>query len=167
MDGQEPHVRVGQIVGTHGVKGGLKVFPLTDIESRFEPGEVVFLRGLAHKIERTTWHKGQVRIQLEGVKGMTYAETLKWEYLTVPESKKPTLEKGVFLARDLVGMKVVTTSGDEVGLVEEVVESPAHDLLRIGNALIPVVKEFVKDIDMEQRTIKVEVIPGLLEDEPE
>jgi 16S rRNA processing protein RimM len=169
MAGPEPHVHIGQIVGTHGVKGGLKVLPLTDFPARFEAGEVLFLKGVARKVKRSNWHKGQARIQLEGINDMTTAEALKWEFLSVPESSRPELEEGEFLASDLVGMMVVTESGQEIGPVDEVVPSPGQDLFRVGEVLIPVVKEFVKDIDGEKRVITVALIPGMLpgEDEPE
>jgi 16S rRNA processing protein RimM len=162
MAGDEPMTRVGQIVGTHGVKGGLKVLPLTDFPSRFEPGAELFLKGAAYKVKRLTWHNGQARIQLEGVDDMTAAEGLKWEFLSVSASSRPTLQPDEYLASDLIGMKVVTEAGTVVGNLDEIVPGPAQDLFRVGQVMIPVVSQFVKGVDPHSRRITVALIPGML-----
>lgn len=162
MSGAKPQTRVGQIVGTHGVKGGLKVRVLTDFPERFEPGNTVFFNETPHKILRSNWHKDQVRIQVEGVDSMTQAEGLKWEYVTVPGTAEPKLDKDEYLDRDLVGMRVVTVDGREVGILEAVIHAPAQDLFQIGEVLIPTVKQFVKSIDLVGRQITVQLIPGML-----
>ncbi|MCW5936041.1 MAG: 16S rRNA processing protein RimM [Fimbriimonadaceae bacterium] len=166
-DGPEPEiVAVGQIVGTHGVKGGLRVNVLTDFTERFEPGETLLLDGEPRKVLSLNWHKGQARMKLEGVDNMEAAEALKWKYLGVPEEDRPELDEDEFLARDLVGMTVVTTEGLEIGPLDEVMPFPAHDVLRIGEVMIPAVNEFVRDIDFDSRRITVHVIPGMLPEEP-
>lgn len=162
MSGVEPQIRVGQIVATHGVKGGVKVRLLTDFLDRFDVGQVVYLKGEPRKIVRSNTHKDQVRIQIEGLNSISEAELLKWEYLTVPEGAKPKLAKDEFLSSELVGMAVVTMDGKDLGPLDEVIASPAQDLFRVGEVLIPVVKQFVKKIDTANRTITVELIPGML-----
>lgn len=140
------------------------MLPLTDFPSRFEPGQQVWFEGAAHKIQRTTWHKGQARIQVEGLTDMSSAELLKWVFLEVPADSRPTLEADEMLVSDLIGMKVVEEDGSQIGVVDDVVEAPAQDLLQVGTALIPLVSEFVKDIDAESRTVTVKLIPGMLDD---
>ncbi|MBS1721476.1 MAG: 16S rRNA processing protein RimM [Armatimonadetes bacterium] len=163
MSAEGPQIQVGQVVGTHGVKGGLKVYPLTDFPERFDAGEFLYLKGEKRRIKRSSWHKSQVRIQLDGIEDMTTAEGLRGEYLTVLESDRPEMDEDQYLERDLVGMEVRTTDGRVVGRLEEIVHGPAQDLFRIGDSLVPAVPEFVKEIDLEARTITIHVIPGLLD----
>ncbi|MBS1714398.1 MAG: 16S rRNA processing protein RimM [Armatimonadetes bacterium] len=153
---------VGKVVGTHGLKGGLKVRPLTDFVERFDPGSVVYLLGQARKIRACGWHKGQARIELEGISDVTTAEAVRGESLSVPIEDLPELDDGEYLASDLIGMAVETPDGRKIGTLDEVVASPAHDLFRIGDVLIPAIKEFVLDIDVKERKIVVDPVEGML-----
>lgn len=156
----EGHVRVGQIVGVFGTKGAMKVQPLSDFPERFEDGALLYLDGSEREVVEAMWHKGQARIRLEGFDRIEDVEPFVGAYLTVPESERPTLEEGEFLARDLVGLKVFE-GGSQIGTVNEVVQAPAHDILVIDGAMIPLVREFVKSIDVPGGRIDVELIEGM------
>ena len=91
---------------------------------------------------------------------MSDAEKLQWVYVEA-EFTRPKLEEDEFVTEDLIGIVVETTDGERLGAVEDVLCLPAHDVLQVGEILIPVVKEFVKDIDMEAELIKVTLIPGM------
>lgn len=156
----EGHVRVGQIVGPFGIKGGLKVVPTTDFPERFEAGSLLYLDGDAHRIVESHWHKTQVRLVLDGIETPEQAEDLKWRYLTVPAGNRPKLEGDEYLVSDLVGMSVVE-GGVTLGRVKEVIRAPAQDLLCVDGTLIPCVREFVKRVDLAGRTIEVELIEGM------
>lgn len=155
-------VRIGQIVGVHGIRGQVKVDPLTDFVERLSEGSRLFLRGDWVRVEKFQIHKGRPILGLSGVKDRNTAETLRGEYLEAILDQKPELEEDEFLVEDLIGLKVVDAAGKEIGFVEEVLAYPAQDILQVGEVLIPLVKEFVKSIDMEQNLITVELIPGML-----
>ena len=73
------------------------------------------------------------------------------------------MEENEFFTEDLIGLKVVTTDGQELGVVDDVLGAPAQDILVIGEVMIPAVKEFVKEVDLEAGLIRVELIPGFLD----
>jgi 16S rRNA processing protein RimM len=156
----EGHVRVGQIVGPFGTKGGLKILLLTDFPERFQVGSLLYLRGTPRQVLELHWHRGQARVSLEGCASVEEAEALKWEYLTVPATDRPNLDDGEYLASELVGLKVVE-GGRSLGTVGSVVHAPAHDLLEVGGVLIPLVSEFVKSVDLDSGKIEVELIEGM------
>lgn len=160
-------MNIGRIVGTFGLKGQLKVEVMTDFPERLDPGSTVYLRGEPIKIKDLMWHQAQARIKLEGINKIDDAELLKWEYLQVPEDDRPDMEKNEFYARDLVGLTLVTEEGITIGVVEEIVAAPAQDLIRTGQNLIPMVKQFVKKIDIAGGKIIIRPIPGLLDDAAE
>jgi 16S rRNA processing protein RimM len=166
MAGQRPepdpegHVRVGQIVGPFGIKGGLKVVPLTDFPERFDVGSLLYLGGEPLTVASCHWHKTQARVVFVEIRTVEQAEALKWRFLTVPATERPELDDGEYLASDLVGMSVVER-GNVVGVVDEVVQAPAQDLIRVGDTLIPLVRQFVKSVDIESKKIEVELIEGL------
>ena len=154
------HVRVGQVVGAFGVKGMLKVLPLTDFAERFAPGSLLYLHGEPRKVLEVHWHKGQARVHLEGINTVEEANAQQWAHLTVPELDRPRLGADEFFAADLIGMSVVE-KGMLLGVVQDVLHAPAQDLIQIEGALIPCVKQFVKSVDMVARKIDVELIEGM------
>ena len=62
---------------------------------------------------------------------------------------------------------MVTEEGEELGTVTDVLPYPAQDILQVGEIMIPLVKEFVKQIDEESGTITVHLIPGMRPGEPD
>ena len=77
----------------------------------------------------------------------------------------PELDEDEYFTEDLLDLEVFTTSGEKLGVVDDVLPYPAHDTLQVGEILIPVVKQFVKKIDLEEGRIEVELIPGMRPDE--
>ncbi len=161
-----PTVKVGQIVGAFGIRGQVKVEPLTQFLERLEKGKELKLGDKWLKVETFAIHKGRPLIKLSGIETMSEAEKLQWQYLEAPD-EKPELEDDEFVTEDLIGLTVVTVDGDTLGEVDDVLANPAHDVLQVGEILIPVVKEFVKDIDLDSGTITVQLIPGMRPGEDE
>ena len=154
-------VRVGRIVGAFGLKGEVKVDPLTDFEERFLKGSRLRLKGDWVTVEAMREHKGRPLLKLSGVDDATAAEALQWQYLEAPVLETPELEDDEYLVEDLVGMKVLTMEGEELGEVDEVLSYPAHEILQVGEMMIPLVKEFVKEVDLDGEVIRVQLIPGM------
>ncbi|MBS1708068.1 MAG: 16S rRNA processing protein RimM [Armatimonadetes bacterium] len=158
------HVTVGQIVGPQGIRGGFRVDCLTDFPERFDEGKTVYIDGKPHVIASVSWHKGQARVEIDGVATVEAAEALRWSYLTVPAEERPRLGKGEYIATDLIGLSVIDQHGTTIGRVEDVMPSPAHSLLVVNGALVPAVKQFVTKVDIEAKAIHIKVIPGLFEE---
>lgn len=154
-------IPVGRIVGTFGLRGAVKVLPLTTFPERFEVGRTVFLRGEAHRVRRSAWHKTLVRVWLESVTTLDEATRLIGEVLYVPEEDLPPLGEGEFMVRDLIGLEVFDESGRRLGVLDEVIAAPAHDVYRVGDAMVPAVKEFILSIDLEARRMVIRPIPGM------
>lgn len=152
--------RIGRVVGIHGLKGEIKVHPLTDFPSRFAIGEVVLIKGAALTIERSFWHKGQVRLKLTGVSTPEEAEALRGAELEAADSRLE-LDQDEYLTADLIGMSVVEEGGDPLGVVEAVLPAPAADILQVGQIMIPAVRQFVLQVDASERVITVRLIPGM------
>jgi len=157
-------VRVGQIVGAFGLKGELKVEPLTDADDRFLAGTRLRLNGDWVTVKSMRMHKGRPLVKIDGIEDMTAAEKLRWQYLEAPPLTEAEMEEGEYLVEDLIGMKVITVEGDDIGKVEDVLPYPAQDVLKVGDVLIPMVEEFVIEVDLEKEIITVKLLPGMLGD---
>lgn len=159
-------VRIGQIVGAFGLRGELKVEPLTDFPSRFVAGTRVRVQNEWSTIVSCRWHKSRPVLRLEGVDSIDAAEALQWCFLEAVE-QLPELGEDEYLTRDLIGLRVVTEDGMELGVVDDVERYPAQDVLVIGAIRIPAVKAFVKNVDLPNRSMIVALLPGMLPDEDE
>jgi 16S rRNA processing protein RimM len=156
-------VRIGRIVGSFGIKGQVKVAVETDFDQRFKPGSRVRLEQDWVEIKASSWHKGQLILKIVGVDDRTHADSLQWKSLSIPIDQRPKLDENQFFADDLIGMQVITDTGKALGTVDDVLAYPAQDLLQVGSVLIPMVHEFILDIDPEAKVIKIAPIEGLLE----
>ncbi|MBA3726164.1 MAG: 16S rRNA processing protein RimM [Armatimonadetes bacterium] len=167
MDPQTPpkdFVVIGKVVSTFGLKGFLKVWPLTDFPERFDAGETIWIAGEPRRIREVQWHNKQARVRLEGVSRLVLAQALVGQEISVDAKDKPDLEQGEYMIDDLVGMKVVDEQGTLLGTLDQIIQARAHDIYRVGEAMIPAVSEFVKSVDLGSRIIVVAPIPGMFDD---
>ena len=164
---------IGEVVRPHGLRGEVRVTPLTDDPARFEglPACVVWD---ASRDERETRRitgarrqGGAVLVALEGSTSADDAARLVGRYLAVPESEALPPGPGRFYPWQLRGCGVVTEDGREVGRVSGIETSPAHDLWVVETggreALIPAVAEIVREVDLEARRVVIRPPEGLLE----
>ena len=167
---------VGQIGKPHGIRGeSLVVVRTDDPEERFVPGAVfTTASGAASVPEKLTleslrWHQGRVIAQFEGVHDRNLAETLRGVLLQVDsDSLAAPDDPDEFLDHQLVGLRVVSVDGAELGVVARIDHAPASDLIVLdrsggGTALIPFVRQMVPTVDLAGGRVVVDLPEGLLE----
>lgn len=152
---------IGRIVGAFGIRGQVKVEPMTDFMERFSAGRKLWILDKPFTVETFSMHKGRPLIKLSGIDHIDAAEALQWSYLDTSTRQKLVLEEDEFMTKDLIGLAVVTEEGESLGVVNDVQTFPAHDTLIVGELMIPVVKAFVKLVDLEARRLTVRLIPGM------
>jgi 16S rRNA processing protein RimM len=155
-------MKIGQIVGAHGIRGQVKIEPERHYLSYLEKGRTVTIDGKPHIVETSTIHKGRPLIKFAAISTMNQAEALQWKDIEISDDSPSDLGEDEFLAEDLIGMRVVTESGTELGTVDDTLANPAHDIIVVGEVLIPAIKEFITMIDFEAELITVRLIPGML-----
>lgn len=162
---------VGKILRPHGIRGALVVEALSDWPERFSPGAKLLLEKAPGDYTEVTLevgqpHGGRILMSIEGVGDRNEAEELKGLYLMVPACDAAPLGEDEYWAHDLVGMQVVEEQGGKLGDVAEVICRPAQDLLVVetedgSEFSVPLVKEFVKDVDTTTRVITVALVEGM------
>lgn len=153
---------IGRIVGAFGVRGEIKVEPLTDFPERFGALQRIYL-GAGREpraVEGTRRHKGLVLLRLPGIETPEEVKALAQTEIFVPRSEAATLPEGHFFLGDMVGMEVVTTDGRPVGPIREVIRTGSNDVFVArgagGDVLIPVIKDAVRDLDLAGRRVTIE-----------
>lgn len=163
-------VVVGEILAPHGVKGTLRVFPLTEHPRRFEAGASLCLVLTSGKRRLVTVRRSQRfqgkfwLIDIEGCQTRDDAEALRGATLNITADMRAPLPRGRYYLSDIVGMTVVTTDGQRVGVIADVLQTGSNDVYVTERALIPATKEVVKEIDVTGKRMVVEAVPGLLEE---
>lgn len=167
----EEYLTVGKIINTHGVKGELKVIPLTSDISRFDYLKLVWLEQngklTEHFVEKARYHKDYVLLTLRGVDTMDKAALLKDCYLKVDRKHARPLEDNEYFIADLIGCRVYE-DGVFLGLVTDVLQTGSNDVYitegeKYGVILIPALEQVVRRVDVENRQIDVVLPEGLVE----
>ncbi len=162
---------IGIVTAPFGIFGEMKVRIETDFPERFAGLKHVGLRipGRIHKVfpvQRTRIHKGQVLLKLDGIESIDEVDPWRGAKVQVKRADAVPLPDGSFYTTDLIGLDVVTSEGRALGKLESVLRYPAQDLLKVGEALIPAVKEFIVEVDLTGGRIVVAPPEGLLPDGP-
>jgi 16S rRNA processing protein RimM len=118
-------------------------------------GTEVTIAGVARAVLRRSGTAAKPILHVAGVETREAALALRGEPLLVDRAQLP-LEEGEYWADDLVGLTVV--DGDrEVGVVERVRELPSCEVLEVGELLIPLVSDAVRDVDLAAGRIDVDL----------
>jgi len=145
-------IRVGQVAGAYGLEGAVKVIPLTDFEDRFNAGSSLVLEGSQREVEWSRAGYPGLVVKFRGIDNRTIAELFRGRYLEVPEDAGRPLEKGRYYHHQVVGLAVLTSSGQRLGTIAEVLERPANDVWvsrdGVVEHLIPATKDAVVEVDV-------------------
>lgn len=171
MDQIEQDIVIGKIVAPFGVRGEVKAIVLTEFPERLNTGNEVRAklagderRGL--RIDASRPHRTGVVLKLRGVNDKDAAEELRGAELVIDRSEVAELPEGRFYIFDLIGIKVVTDDGRELGVVTEVLQGGSNDVYVTSTGLcIPALKDVVTKIDVAGGMMEIHPVPGLLADE--
>lgn len=169
--GKDGLLAVGMILRPHGIRGAVVVEVLSDFPGRFLPGSRLLLEteGTFREVvvSSSSLHKGRLLVYLEGVDDRGRAERLRNCCLWIPERQADTLGEGEYWIHELVGMRVFREDGSELGRVGDIVLRDAQDSITVVRPdrhefQVPFVGEFVKRVDIGDRTITVRLIEGMV-----
>jgi 16S rRNA processing protein RimM len=158
---------VGRILAPWGIRGEVKVQVLTDFPERFAPRKVVYLNTIPLEIERCRPHKQHMVVKLATIDSVEAAEKLRGQDLTIPSSELYPLPAGQYYTFQLIGLKVVTTRGQTLGRITDIMSTASNDVYIVegkrGEILIPAIEDVVKSIDLKKGKMVIEEIEGLLD----
>ena len=164
----ENYLEIGQIVNTHGLRGGLKVMPWCDDPEIFDELAYVVIDGIEFDIEKSRMQKNMVLLKLEGIDHINDAEKYRNKVLTIPREELGELPEGTYYICDLLGCSVETVDGKNLGKVCDIIKTGSNDVYVVEDdnkkqVLIPVIDEVVKSVDIEGKQIIIEPLKGLID----
>ena len=157
---------VGQIGKTHGLKGEVKVFSLTDTLERFKELKSVYIDGEIRKVEGCKLQADRAILKIEGIDTIEQAELYRNKYLMVSREDAIELPEGSYYVADLIDCSVFEEGGEELGKVFDVLSTPGNDVYWVKGkkeVLIPVLKDIVVSIDIDKREIIIKPVNDWLE----
>ncbi|MFC4769781.1 ribosome maturation factor RimM [Effusibacillus consociatus] len=171
---KERLIRVGSLVNTQGIRGEVRVISHTDFpEKRFVKGAKLILvhpnfPELELTVESTRQHKNFYLLKFVGHPSINDVEKYKGGVLKIRESDLTPLPEGSHYIHQLVGCRVVTVEGEELGELVEVLQPGANDVYVVKppkgkEILLPAIPDCIKEVDVDNKLIRVHLMEGLID----
>lgn len=170
---KEKMFKVGQIVNTHGIKGEVRVKSFTEHEDRFHVGKklYVFLPDETYEeleIKSSRTHQQYFLLSFTGHESIEDVETLKGAPVMIKEDQLKDLREGEYYVHDIIQCTMYTLDGEKLGKIVEVLSTGANDVWVVEQAdgkevLIPYIRDVVKDVNLKEKKVYIEVMEGLLD----
>ena len=166
--------QVGSITQTHGIRGEVKVFPLTDDISRFKNMKNLLLDGgkdgyISLEVENARPQKNLVILKFKGIDNINDIEKYKGHGLFVTKENRVELKEDEYFIADLIGVSVYLDTDENTvfGEITDVLQTGANDVYEITmsnnkTVLVPAIKDCIKSVDMENKKMIIHLLDGLL-----
>jgi 16S rRNA processing protein RimM len=161
---------IGKVVKAHGLKGHLKVRPYGETLASLSAGEMI----TAHLLDGTSLpltivevrpHQRAYLLLIREIITVEEARNLVGAEFCVPESRLPPAGPNEFYWYQLVGLEVVNTDGQKLGILERILETGSNDVYVVrqgeGEILIPAIEEVVLEVDLQRRLMTVDLPDSL------
>lgn len=159
-------INVGQVMGTRGNFGEIRVKVLSDVPHRFDAGQDISINGKTYPIAASKrCAPGQIALRLRGLDTVNGARQLNGHWVTVPQRSAPDLPEGEYFHFQLIGLRVVTDAGEELGNITEIIQTGSNDVYLVtgesSEILIPALGQVVQDVDLAEGLMTVHLMDGL------
>ncbi len=171
MSKNEPKFLViGEILKPWGYRGEVKVQVLTDFPKRLNKLKTVYLGADARaiQVERARLHSGAALFKFAGYDTPEAAAKLRGQIVQIPIEEAAPLREGQYFHHQIIGLDAVTTEGETLGKVQEIIETGANDVYIVRREdgreiLLPAVETVIQEVDLEKGRLVVHLLPGLVE----
>ena len=152
-------LRIGLIVKPQGVKGEVKIQPLTDDINRFKKLKKVLIDGKEYQVEHATVGGGVVFLALSGIYDRDVAETYRGKFISVERKDAVKLPKDNYFIVDIIGCELITDDGETVGVVIDVTSArtDVFTVKCVDDRILrfPFLKDLLVSVDVENKKIVV------------
>lgn len=167
---------VGKVVNTHGIRGELKILSQTDFgDVRFAAGSKLLMLNEASgatlevKVISSRANKNVYIIKLEGFTDINEVEKYKGWVLKVSEANLLELDEGEYYYHEIIGCRVVTEEGEELGTISEILSPGANDVWVVDRPkgtgkqlLLPVIDDVLISVNIKEKVVTVRLMEGLI-----
>ncbi|WP_308551851.1 ribosome maturation factor RimM [uncultured Peptoniphilus sp.] len=149
---------IGKILNTHGIKGTIKVQPITSDINRFESLNYIILDDLKIEISNRRISNNLVYLDLKGYDDINKVLSFKGKYIYILEDDRIDLKEGEYFQYQVIGLKCYDTENNFLGTVKSILENPVHEILEIEDETkavhyVPFIDNFIVSVDLENGII--------------
>ncbi|MEG1509567.1 MAG: ribosome maturation factor RimM [Clostridia bacterium] len=151
------NIVIGKVLKPQGIKGDIKILPLTDNQERFNKLDSVTIKGVNYKIEKVACNTHGLFLKLLGLDDRTIAESLRGEDVIIPREKAIKLPKDRYFVVDMIGIEVFA---DDVclGKIIDILQYGSADIYcvkaKVGNNfMFPALAKVIIDINIEKNIL--------------
>ena len=165
-------ITIGRVLKTHGVRGEVRIEPLTDHPERFRKLKRVFLVSSGGKKKECQVLAmrdlgGSLLLLLSGHESPEKARELNGWLVQIPEEEAVPLPEGQYYWFELIGMEVESESGEKLGRITDIFPTGSNDIyvMKSGRreVYLPAIKDVIKQVDRKARRMVIHVMEGLLD----
>ena len=165
---------IGRVIDAFGLRGEIKIRAITDqVDHLRRHVQTVFLGEERRPFVLQRVHEpkaGILILTLGGVTDRTAAEALRGAEVMIRECDAAPLAEDEYFIHQLYGLRVIESGGGEIGVVREVVQTGANDVIVVerqgrSDTLLPMIHDVVERLDVAAGQIVVRLLPGLIDDD--
>ena len=151
---------IGKIGAPHGVRGEVRIVPLTDFPDRFQSLKNVFVdEQTCIEIENVKYSNQFVILKFKGIDTREAIEPFKGKLLKVDRKGVPPLNDGEYYSFDIIGLEVYNEKNECLGQIGQILKTGSNDVYIVNHQgrqiLIPALKKVIKNIDVQAGKIDV------------
>ena len=155
-------VVIGKISAPHGVRGEVRIVPLTDFPERFENLKTVFIEDDSKmELESVKFSNKFIIAKFKNINSRNDIEIFNGKLLMLNRSDIPSLPEGEYYNFDIIGLEVIDDKGSKLGKITEVLKTGSNDVYVVEGKkqiLVPALKKVVKEINLVDGFMKVELL---------
>ena len=172
MTDQDELIPVGKIIGTHGIKGLLKVYSYSGNIQSLQTTETAFLKAKdgslrEYAVKSVSAHSGGFILALDNFSDINQVLFMNGSELCLKRSQLPVPDDGEYYWRDLIGLTVHTDQDIELGKIVDIFETGSSDIYVVRGEtkeyLIPAIANVIAHIDVPGKKMIITPLDGLLD----
>ncbi len=166
-------ITIGRIIKPFGIKGEMKIEPMTDFPDRFRKLRRVFLvspsgKEQAAEVRSTRYDAGgALYLLVGGYESPEKAKELNGWFIKVPQEQAVPLPEGSYYHFELIGMEVFSESGEKLGTITDIFVTGSNDvyIMKQGRkeTYLPATREIIKQVDRTRKRMVIHVMEGLFD----
>lgn len=172
------YLRVARIVNTFGIKGEIRVLSETDFpQERFaKDSELSIMKNdtivATVTVKNSRLNKGHYILSFNELNDINQVESFKGGWLVIHKDQQEKLDEGSYYYHQIIGLNVSTEDNKDFGTIKEILSLGSNDVWVIKrkekgkkDVLIPYIDDFVKEIDLDNHFVKIELMEGILDED--
>jgi 16S rRNA processing protein RimM len=160
---------IGEVTGPFGVRGEMKVSPLTDFPERYKGLKCVYFGAdrKEYAVTQSRTHQGRILLKVQGIETPEQVSALGHVDISIPRAEAVPLPDGSYFLNELIGVRVRTSDDRDIGPITDVLRTGSNDVWVVGqgkkSVLIPAIADAVQELNIAEKYAVI--LPWVLESE--